>query len=280
MPRALYAPLADALCEMVGVLDKIATDIRLGARGVHPIYREPFSKKQKRSSAMPHKRNPINSEQIEGMARLAAGFALTIRQNIKTWEERAIEQSCVERVAWPDLFHVTVHSLVVMNRVLSRLVVYPDNMQAEVIELRGCYASAKAKSLLREMGLPHGLTTDDAYRIVQLAAFNLFEVTDVLALQMRQQPARSIEEAERFFDEFRGRAPTDQKRRNLKAVIEQANLVADDQLEASIETVHRWNGILREIFKSEENKNRWKEIFRPSYLLRNESTLFKEILSA
>jgi len=119
MPRELYAPLAEALCQVVLTLDKIANDIRLGARSGRPIYQEPFGRKQKGSSAMPHKKNTISLEQIEGMARMAKGYLQMIMDNIRTWEERAIEQSSVERVAWPDLFHVTVHSVKTMLRVLK-----------------------------------------------------------------------------------------------------------------------------------------------------------------
>ena len=134
MPRELYAPLAQALAQIVSTLNKIAMAIRLGARSGNPIYHEPFKKTQMGSSAMPHKKNTIRTEQIEGMERMAHNYLQMIMENIKTWEERAIEQSCVERVAWPDLFHVTIHSLRSMNFVLSGLQVYPDNMLREIIE--------------------------------------------------------------------------------------------------------------------------------------------------
>jgi adenylosuccinate lyase len=95
MPREIYAPIAYALCQIVLTLDKIALAIRLGARSGRPIYQEPFGKKQKGSSAMPHKRNTIFTEQIEGMARMAKKFSEMIQDNIVTWEERAIEQICL-----------------------------------------------------------------------------------------------------------------------------------------------------------------------------------------
>ena len=177
MPREIYAPIAQVLCQLVVTLNKIALAIRLGARSGRPIYQEPFGKKQKGSSAMPHKKNTISTEKIEGMARMAKRFFDMIQDNIVTWEERAIEQSCVERVAWPDLFHVVIHSLKTMSRVLAGLVVYPDNMLLEIIDSRGCYASNEAKEVLRQLGVQYGLTTEDAYRIIQLAAFNVFEPT-------------------------------------------------------------------------------------------------------
>jgi adenylosuccinate lyase len=96
MPRIIYAPVAEALADMVQLLHKFALDVRLNARSGRPLMREPFSKTQKGSSAMPHKKNPVRLEQIEGMARMANGYEQMIRANIPTWEERAIEQSCVD----------------------------------------------------------------------------------------------------------------------------------------------------------------------------------------
>ena len=90
-------------------------------------------------------------------------------------EERSIEQSCVERVAWPDLYHVVVRLLEVLTGVLSGMKVYPDNMLRELLDLRGCYAAAEAKEFLKEHGAVYELSAQDAYDIVQLAAFNVFE---------------------------------------------------------------------------------------------------------
>jgi adenylosuccinate lyase len=174
MPRVMYLPLASALVGIVTLISKIADDIRLGARGPRPIYQEPFGKMQKGSSAMPHKKNTIKTEQLVGMARMAKGYLGMITDNISTWEERAIEQSCVERVAWPDLFHVTVHSIRTLTGVLNGLVVYPQNLLWEVVETRGTYAASKAKEVLK-LWSKGRLTSEDCYRIVQLASFNAFE---------------------------------------------------------------------------------------------------------
>ena len=171
MPRELYAPIAQGLSQLVATINKIALTIRLGARSGRPINQEPFTKKQTGSSAMPHKKNTISTEQMEGMCRMAKAYAMAIMENIQTWEERAIEQSCVERVFWPDLFHVTTRVLKVMKRVLEGLVVYPNNMLQEIHESRGCYASSHAKEILKRLGFDF----NEAYRIVQLAAFNAFE---------------------------------------------------------------------------------------------------------
>ena len=275
IPREIYAPIAQALCQVVLTLDKIATAIRLGARSGRPIYQEPFSKKQKGSSAMPHKKNTISTEQMEGMARIAKGFLIMILDNIKTWEERAIEQSSVERIAWPDLFHVVVHSLKTMTRVLRGLVVYPDNMLLEIIGSHGCYVSNEAKEILKELGVPLGLTVEEAYRIVQLAAFNTFEATDEIE-KVRTNVPRSLTEADETLVKFQ--QITEKEPISIRDIIAQGNLRISPQLDITEEETHKWNTALKQIFSNPANLERWNQIFLPSYLLKNEVKLYQEIL--
>jgi adenylosuccinate lyase len=277
MPRELYAPVAQAICQIVLTLDKIATDIRLSARSGRPILQEPFGKKQKGSSAMPHKKNTISCEQLEGMARMAKGYLQMIMDNIKTWEERAIEQSSVERVAWPDLFHVAIHSAKTMSRVLQGLVVYPDNMFAEIIASCGCYAAGEAKEFLRHHGAKYGLPAEDAYRIVQLAAFNAFAPYKD-AKELRLNPPTSFADAEKALLLFRDRCVY--KSVSIHRIISNSDLVVSDQLEADQDTVDRWNGLLKTIFSNADVCNKWDQIFTPSYLLKGEDTLYKEILGS
>lgn len=277
MPRELYAPVAQAICQIILTLDKIATDIRLGARSGRPILQEPFGKKQKGSSAMPHKKNTISCEQLEGMARMAKGYLQMVMDNIKTWEERAIEQSSVERVAWPDLFHVAIHSAKTMARVLQGLVVYPDNMFAEIVASCGCYAAGEAKEFLRHQGAQHGLPAEDAYRIVQLAAFNAF-APDKEARELRLNPPTSFADAEKALLLFRHRFVS--KPVSIHDIIATSDLVVSDQLEATAEVVEQWNFLLSKIFTDIDACNKWNEIFKPSYLLRGEDTLYQEILGS
>lgn len=277
IPREIYAPIAQALCQLVLTLDKIALAIRLGARSGRPIYQEPFGKKQKGSSAMPHKKNTISTEQIEGMGRMAKGFFDMIQDNIVTWEERAIEQSCVERVVWPDLFHIVVHSLKTMTRVLKGLVVYPDNMLLEIIDSHGCYASSEAKEVLRKLGVQYGLNTEDAYRIIQLAAFNAFEPTAEAARLQISLPD-SLVEADKVLQEFRNiprQTPV-----SIRDIIAEGNLRFSPHLEISETDIQKWNDILKQIFENPANLEQWNQIFQPSYLLRNETKLYQEIIGA
>jgi adenylosuccinate lyase len=275
MPRELYLLPAMAICQITLTIQKIALDIRLGARSGRPIYQEPFGTGQMGSSVMPHKKNTVLCEKLEGMGRLAKGYLMTILDNIITWEERSIEQSSVERVAWPDLFHVGVHAARTITTVLRGLKVYPDNMLAEINSSCGCYAADEAKEFLRHEGASHGLSVEDVYGLIQLAAFNAL-APDEVARTLRQNPVTSFAEAEKAFEQFshpKTRIPI-----SIRVIIADSMLVTSDELEATAETVVRWNQVLREIFKDPKNLEEWHRIFTPSHLLRNEKTLYKEIL--
>lgn len=273
MPRELYAPIADALCQIVLTLNNIAMAIRLGARSGRPIYQEPFGKKQKGSSAMPHKKNTIATERVEGMARMAKGYCQMIKDNIVTWEERAIEQSSVERVAWPDLFHVAIHAAKTMTRILEGLKVFPDNMLLEIVDSRGCYASGVVKEFLQQHGTSIGFTAEDAYRIVQLAAFNAFE-PEVWLKKLRENLCSSFEQA----DENNKLFYKNKEGKTIYEILLIGNLKVSSQLKASVSDVKRWNGLLASLFTNNDIINQWNQIFKPSHLLRGEKKLYEEIL--
>ncbi len=275
MPRELYAPIAHALSQLVLSISKIATDIRLGARSGRPIYQESFGKKQVGSSTMPHKRNTISAEQLEGMARLAKAFSIALTENIVTWEERSIEQSSVERVAWPDLFHVTVRSLKTISKILENLVVYPDNMFLEIVDSRGNYASSNAKEVLKEIGFTFGLSTEDAYRILQLASFNVHE-PGRKEEKLRNRPPESFEESNELlhiFQTFEKPTPI-----SIQYIIPKGKLRVSSRLGATESDIQRWNETLKKIFQDTKNLNKWNKVFMPSYILRHEAVLYEEIL--
>jgi adenylosuccinate lyase len=273
IPRINYLPVAEALAGLVAVLNNIATDIRLAARSGNPLMQEPFAKKQKGSSAMPHKKNPINLEQIEGMKRMASGYRAMIADNVGTQEERAIEQSSVERVAWPDLFHVTVRSFTVMEKVLKGLKVYPDNMLREVINSRGTYASSEAKEFLKKRFAKRGLGHEDAYRIIQLACFNAFEPSDFWR-KIRENIPRSFADYSQLSDMY-GTIPT-YNQTSIEFIIPRAHLEVSESLDVSAEQVREYNLHLRKIFKDKKTMQAWKEIFTPAFLLKNEEVLYRE----
>lgn len=274
-PRILFKPLADALEGVTLVLAKIALDIRLGSRSGRPIYQEPFGSKQKGSSAMPHKKNPITTEQIMGLARMVVGLCSGIKWNVLTWEERAIEQSSVERVNWPDMFHLVVRALKGLTTVIQGLKVYPDNMLLEVVDSRGTYAAAVAKDMLAEMCYPFGMDPEDCYRAVQLATFNAFRLPDEWKA-VRDRVVISLEQADEVLHtvEHMERPPVV----SIREIIAMGDLKPTEELEVDEGDIARWNQVFTQVFSDRNNAERWFQIFEPSYLLRNEHVLYREVL--
>jgi len=273
MPRELYAQIAQMLSNLVGTINKIALSLRLGARSGCPIYQEGFGKKQVGSSAMPHKKNPIGLEQIKGLLLMALSYSMGITMTIETWEERAIEQSCLERVFWPDLFHVTLRALKVIKKALKKLVVYPDNMWEEIYNSCGCFATNQAKEKLKEFGFD----SKEAYRAIQLAAFIIFESRKIRKV-IREKIPRSLQEAEELFANGITMSAFFKENSSIREVISEGSLKVSTSLSATKEDVERWNSKLKKIFKDPRKLKSWREIFKPSYLLRREETLFKQIL--
>jgi adenylosuccinate lyase len=275
MPRILYAPIGQSLSNLVAVIDKIATDLRLAARSGQVLMREPIKKGFKGSSAMPHKQNPINWEQEEGMAKMATGYMIMLTSLIKTWEERSIEQSSVERVAWPDLFHVVVRSLTLLNKTLKGLRVYPDNMLEEIHKSRGVYASSEVKEFLKEKLSDSGLSNENIYRIVQLACFNVFEPAPA-RLKIRETIPSSFGEALISLNRFYN-LPIE-RYVSLADIIPLGELKFTEELNIAPSDIDKYNQILKKLFSKEEVANKWFKLFTPEFLLRNEATLYWEIL--
>ena len=277
LPRQIFTTTAEALSSLVSVISKIGTDIRLGARSPRPIYQEPFGKKQTGSSRMPQKKNTISSEQLEGMERMALGYLVMIMQNIRTWEERAIEQSCVERVAWPDLFHVAMRSLSVCTKIMQGLQVYPDNMMQDIIDSRGTWAAGPAKEFLREKLVTFGITTEDAYRIVQLAAFIAFKPEHNEALVLRESPPTDFAEAQRAYNMVEGWSGLKTSRASIQRVIADGALTVIPELDISGSNIQNWNCSLRTFFSTPANVEAWNNIFSLESRLEDENHLFCKI---
>ena len=278
MPRVCYSPIADALANIASVIEKISLDIWLNARSGHPLLHEPFKKTQKGSSAGPHKRNPIYDEQNRGMGNMARSQATSIKNTIVTPEGRDISQSCVERVMWPDLFDVTLRAIKNLTRSMKDLRVYPDNMIVEILESRGTYAASKAKEVLTVLGLPFGLSRDDAYGIVQLASFKAFE-PDEWCRELRANPPRTPEEMDEAVKEMYSHGYSYADLPTIQQMIPDALLDLSPELEFNHGQVERWNAILRDIFSPDrpENQRKWDEIFKPSFILKHEHCQFEQV---
>ena len=161
--RDRHAEFVQVLALVAASLEKFATEIRnLQRTDIHEV-EEPFTSTQKGSSAMPHKRNPIRCEQIAGLARVVRGNAVAALENVALWHERDITHSSVERVILPDSAILVDYVLHRFTQVMDKLVVYPDNMLANLERTRGTIFSQRVLLALAEAGM----SREDAYRLVQ-----------------------------------------------------------------------------------------------------------------
>jgi adenylosuccinate lyase len=161
--RDRHASLLASLATLGGTMDKIALEIRHLMRTEVREAEEPFGEKQKGSSAMPHKRNPVRCERVCGMARLLRGYAQAGFENQALWHERDISHSSVERVILPDAFLAADFMAHDLAGVLEGLVVHPDRMRSNLEAGGGLVFSQRVLLALTATGLAR----DEAYRIVQ-----------------------------------------------------------------------------------------------------------------
>ena len=152
-------------------LEKIAVEVRHLQRTEVREAQEYFSSSQKGSSAMPHKRNPITSEQISGLARVLRSNVVAAMENVALWHERDISHSSVERIIFPDSTIVLDYLLDRTANLVDRLVVYPDRMRENLDMMRGLVYSGQ---LLLEL-VERGVTREDAYRWVQRNAMRVWD---------------------------------------------------------------------------------------------------------
>ncbi|MDP9160801.1 MAG: adenylosuccinate lyase [Acidobacteriota bacterium] len=161
--RDRHAHYLATLAVIASTLDKIATEIRHLQRTEVREAEEFFSEKQKGSSAMPHKRNPVTCEQISGLARVVRSNAQAGFENVALWHERDISHSSVERVIIPDSTTLIDYMLQKMTKVLDTMFVYPERMKINLESTRGLVFSGQ---LLLDL-VEHGVSREDAYRMVQ-----------------------------------------------------------------------------------------------------------------
>ena len=169
--RDRYAALMNALALLASSCEKIAVAIRHYQRTEVYECEEFFEKGQKGSSAMPHKRNPVLSENITGLCRMIRSYAIPAMEDVALWHERDISHSSVERFILPDGFITTDFMLNRLNSVISKLVVYPENMMKNLNLTGGLVFSQR---ILLELPLK-GVSREDAYKIVQRNAMKVWE---------------------------------------------------------------------------------------------------------
>jgi adenylosuccinate lyase len=161
--RDRHANYLCTLAVIASTLDRMATELRHLQRTEVREAEEFFSEKQKGSSAMPHKRNPINLEQVSGLARVIRSNAQAALENVALWHERDISHSSVERIIIPDSTTLLDYLLAKTTDILDRLLVYPEQMQKNLDSTGGLVFSGQ---LLLDL-VENGVMREDAYRIVQ-----------------------------------------------------------------------------------------------------------------
>jgi adenylosuccinate lyase len=172
--RDRHADYVQQLALLTASIERFAVEIRNLQRTDVLEVEEFFSKKQKGSSAMPHKRNPIRSERLTGMARIVRGNAVAALENVALWHERDISHSSVERVILPDSCILTHFMLKEMTGLVKNLLVYPENMQRNMNVYGGVIFSQRVMLTLVEKGM----NREDAYRVVQGCAHEAWNKSD------------------------------------------------------------------------------------------------------
>ncbi len=163
IPRDRHAMFFATLGVIASSIERLATEIRHLQRTEVLEAEEFFSEGQKGSSAMPHKRNPVLTENLTGLARMVRAYALPAMENVALWHERDISHSSVERMIGPDATITLDFALSRLTGVIDKLVVYPENMQKNLDSLGGLVHSQRVLLALTQAGV----SREDAYRLVQ-----------------------------------------------------------------------------------------------------------------
>jgi adenylosuccinate lyase len=181
-------------------LEKFATEVRALQKTEVREVEEPFGEKQKGSSAMPHKRNPVGCEQVSGLARLLRANALAAMEDVPLWHERDISHSAVERVIVPDSFLALDHMLRRFTDIVRGLAVHEDRMRRNLDSTRGLAFSGP---LLLEL-TAKGMRREDAYRIVQSHAMEAWRSEgDFRARVSADREVRAVLKEEEIAEVFR-----------------------------------------------------------------------------
>ena len=200
IPRDRHAMFFATLGVIASSIERLATEIRHLQRTEVLEAEEYFSPGQKGSSAMPHKRNPVLTENLTGLARMVRGYAMPAMENVALWHERDISHSSVERMIGPDATVTLDFALVRLTGVVDKLVVYPENMDKNLNKFKGLVHSQRVLLALTQAGV----SREDSYRLVQRNAMKVWEqdkdfLTELLA-DAEVTAALSEEEIREKFD--------------------------------------------------------------------------------
>lgn len=182
LQRDRHAEVMSALAILAAGLEKIALEIRHLQRTEVREVEESFSEGQTGSSAMPHKKNPVNCERVCGLARLVRTNLLAALENIALWHERDISHSSVERVIFPDTFLLVDFMLQEMTQIMQGLRVYPDQMLKNIERNRGLIFSQR----LLTACIDKGMSRFDAYKVVQELALKVWKEEEYSLMNLAQ----------------------------------------------------------------------------------------------
>lgn len=163
LPRDLHADYVATLALIGTSVERFATEIRALQKSEAREVEEYFAKGQKGSSAMPHKRNPIGSENVSGLARVMRGYMVTAYENVNLWHERDISHSSAERIILPDLTTILDYQLARFTKIVDQLTVFPDNM---LRNMQATFGLIYSQRLLLKL-IDKGLSREAAYDLVQ-----------------------------------------------------------------------------------------------------------------
>ncbi len=194
IPRDRHAMYFSVLGVIASSIERLATEIRHMQRTEVREAEEFFSKGQKGSSAMPHKRNPILTENLTGLARIVRSVVVPAQENVALWHERDISHSSVERMIGPDATVTLDFALNRLSGVVEKLLIYPDAMQNNLDQLGGLIFSQRVLLALTQAGV----SREDSYKLVQRNAMKVWERgTDFLTeLRGDKDVTASLEESE------------------------------------------------------------------------------------
>ena len=180
IPRDRHAMFFATLAVIASSVERLATEIRHLQRTEVREAEEYFAPGQKGSSAMPHKRNPVLTENLTGLARMVRAYALPAMEDVALWHERDISHSSVERFIGPDATITLDFALARLTRVVEQLVIYPDRMCANLEAMGGLVHSQQVLLALTQAGMAR----EDAYRAVQRNAMRVWQADGRLSLRM------------------------------------------------------------------------------------------------
>ena len=194
IPRDRHAMFFATLGVIASSIERLATEVRHLQRTEVLEAEEYFSPGQKGSSAMPHKRNPVLTENLTGLARMVRGYVTPALENVALWHERDISHSSVERYIGPDATITLDFALARLTGVIDKLVVYPERMQKNLDRMGGLVHSQRVLLALTQAGV----SREDSYRLVQRNAMKVWESDGALSLVelLKADPEVTLSDAE------------------------------------------------------------------------------------